>query len=101
MHLAKIKTSLNDRDRAVIESLRVIKVATGRQLQRLHFIHSTGRANTRATNRLLERLTRLAVLSRLDRRVGGIHAGSAGYVYSLGVVGLRLLDQARGQTFSR
>jgi hypothetical protein len=40
------------------------------------------------------------VLARLKRRVGGVRAGSAGYVYALDVVGQRIIDRDQ-QTRSR
>jgi len=47
----------------------------------------------RSARRTLLRLTRLDVLERLPRVVGGVRAGSAGYVYRLGLAGQRLALQ--------
>jgi hypothetical protein len=41
---------------------------------------------------VLGRLVRDRLLVRLERRVGGIRGGSAGYVYAIAEVGQRLLD---------
>jgi hypothetical protein len=41
---------------------------------------------------VLARLTRDRLLSRPQRRVGGVRAGSASYVYALGPIGRRLLE---------
>jgi hypothetical protein len=43
-----------------------------------------------APRRALLRLTRLGVLARLSRPVGGVRSGSAGFVYRLGLAGQRL-----------
>ncbi len=43
---------------------------------------------------MLSRLTREGVLRRLERRVGGIRAGSVSYVYMLAPAGRRLMGKA-------
>jgi hypothetical protein len=55
----------------------------------------------RSARRLLARLTGLRVLSRLERRIGGRRAGSAGYVYYLGPVGQRLMAYWQGRGLVR
>lgn len=77
---------LTDRDRAVIRSVLELGFVSGNQLARIHFAE----ADPRAVRRTLLRLTRLDVLERLPRVVGGVRAGSAGYVYRLGLAGQRL-----------
>ena len=62
---------------------------TGRQLQLLHL--GDGESNARAARRLLSRLSTQRILARLDRQIGGVRAGSSGYVYGLGAAGHRLL----------
>ena len=49
----------------------------------------------RVCRRVLARLTRDRLLARLDRRVGGVRAGSASYVYALGSEGGQLLAGTR------
>lgn len=51
---------------------------------------------------MLQRLHQLRVLEHLDRRVGGVRAGSASFVWRVGLLGDRLLrldtvDQPRGR----
>jgi hypothetical protein len=77
---------LTDRDRAVLRSVLELRFMSGNQLARLHFAG----IDPRAVRRTLLRLTRLDVLERLPRVVGGVRAGSAGYVYRLGLAGQRL-----------
>jgi len=77
---------LNERDRAVAHSVCELRFVSGAQLARMHFVGS----DARAVRRTLLRLTRLDVLERLPRVVGGVRAGSAGFVYRLGLRGQRL-----------
>lgn len=81
---------LSERDWQVIKHVATLRFVSGDQLARLCFPDVTAAASARAARRALLRLTRLDVLERLPRRVGGVRAGSAGYVYRLGLVGHRL-----------
>jgi hypothetical protein len=76
---------LTDRDRAVMRSVLELRFVSD-QLARMHFAER----DPRAVRRTLLRLARLDVLERLPRVVGGVRAGSAGYVYRLGLAGQRL-----------
>ena len=49
----------------------------------------------------LARLVELRVLSRLERRVGGVRAGSAAYVYETGLAGQRLVTYWQGEGITR
>jgi len=80
---------LGDRDQAIISTLGRVRVASARQLERIHFTDSTPLSNARSCRATLARLTRWRVLARLERRVGGVRSGSAGYVYSLDVAEAR------------
>lgn len=84
-----LDAQLTDRDRAVLHSVLELRFVSGDQLARLHFADS----DPRAARRTLLRLTHLDVLERLPRVVGGVRAGSAGYVYRLGLAGQRLALQ--------
>jgi len=90
--LLRLRDRLSDRDQAVLSSLDTHRLLTTRQLQRLHFTQGhTGTASaTRATTRVLGRLLGMRLVDRLDRRIGGVRRGSAGYVWQLGPVGERL-----------
>ncbi len=55
----------------------------------------------RIARRVLARLTELGVLARLERRIGGLRAGSSGYVYYLGPAGQRLVAYWQGQAYPR
>lgn len=97
--LAQVERSLSGRDLTILESVKKLRLVGARQVEALHFRDGDGSALTRARScrRVLERLTHLDLLVRLDRRVGGVRAGSASYVYALGHIGQRLLapEEAR------
>jgi hypothetical protein len=79
------------RDLDVLKYVSDLRFVTGAQLTRLCFADDADpAANARAARRALLRLTRLGLLDRLPRTVGGVRAGSAGYVYCLGPAGQRL-----------
>jgi hypothetical protein len=81
---------LSPRDLAVVRALAELRFMTTRQLERWHYLGATPLARARAARRGLERLTSLGVLTRLERRIGGVRAGSAGYVYALDLAGQRI-----------
>jgi hypothetical protein len=89
--LAELHAKLHDRDRAVLRAVTSLRAMSGDQLTRLCFIHADDPpVAARAGRRALLRLVRLDVLARLPRPIGGIRAGSAGFVYRLGPAGQRL-----------
>ncbi|MGA8364804.1 MAG: replication-relaxation family protein [Solirubrobacteraceae bacterium] len=74
----------------MLASLAELRFLTARQIERWHYQGATPLARARAARRGLERLTSLGVLTRLERRIGGVRAGSAGYVYALDLSGQRV-----------
>lgn len=90
--LRRIVSDLSERDRHILLTLRRYRLLSAGQLQRLCFggLGSSASAN-RTTGRVLKRLHRVGLVVRLDRRVGGIRAGSTGYIYRLSSVGFRAL----------
>jgi hypothetical protein len=99
--LERIREGLSDRDLAVLHSVGSLRFVSAKQLEALHFTdHASPLAAARTARRVLERLSKLRVLARLERRVGGVRAGSAGFVYRLGAVGDRLMrnGEARRRT---
>jgi hypothetical protein len=81
---------LSPRALEVVATLAELRFASARQLERWHFVGATPLARARSARRSLERLTSLGVLARLDRRIGGVRAGSAGYIYGLDLAGQRI-----------
>lgn len=86
-----LTSRLTPRDLAVLKSVADLRFVTGNQLTRLHFVSDGDEASrARAARRALLGLTRLDCLARLPRVVGGVRAGSAGFVYHLGLAGQKL-----------
>lgn len=95
--LATLSGQLSERDRAIVRSVSQLRLATAGQLERLHFLvpeqHATPLTAARTARRTLERLVRQRLLVRLARRIGGVRAGSASYIYAVGPVGQRVLAE--------
>jgi hypothetical protein len=92
--LTQLRDRLSERDLAVIGQVASLKLMSGRQIERIHFgvdQHATVSTAARTARRVLERLVDDRLLARLDRRVGGVRAGSASFVYGLGPIGQRVL----------
>src|SRR5436305_924378 len=95
---AQLGHELSERDIAVIRAVREHRFLTARQIEQLHFSdHASPEAGARICRRVLARLTNERLLARLERRVGGVRAGSASYVYALGSAGGQILDGARNR----
>jgi Replication-relaxation len=99
----RVARSLSDRDRAILNSVSAHRFLTTAQVQRFHFAdYLSPRSAARICRRVLHRLHELRVIEHLDRRVGGVRAGSASYVWRVGLIGDRLLrldaaDQPRAR----
>lgn len=80
--LQEIQNSLSERDHAILSSVERFRFLTARHLQQLHFAdHASPASASRTCRRVLARLRNLRVIGVLDRRIGGIRAGSEGLVY--------------------
>ena len=90
--LREIAEQLSPRDLRILSDLSRLRVLSGRQLERLHFQGGETSARGRARRRVLRRLVSLSLVTTLDRRIGGVRAGSAGLIYALTAAGQRLLD---------
>ncbi len=85
---------LGGRDLAVLGTTAELRVVSTHQLQALHFPaseHGSDLTAARRCRRALERLSTHHLLSRLERRIGGVRAGSASWLYRLGPAGVRAL----------
>ena len=90
-----VRDALSERDRAVLKSMDQHPYLTSVQLQRLHFRdHATCSSAGRICRRTLQRLAEQRVIEHLDRRIGGVRAGSASYVWRVGPTGDRLIREA-------
>jgi hypothetical protein len=83
---------LSDREQAIVTDVGRLRLASGGQLQRLHFEPSV--SGQRHGRRILTSLTQRRVLARLGRSIGGVRAGSNGFVYCLDVIGQQFLNPA-------
>jgi hypothetical protein len=99
--LLGLADALSARDQAVLAALSALRVMSGGQLERLAFAAVTASARGRIRRRVLARLVELGLVVTLDRRVGGVRAGSAGLVYALSAGGQRLLDLEAGRSTAR
>jgi hypothetical protein len=89
--LRALEAKLTERDLTALKYVSSLRFVTGFQLTRLCFADTGDLAiDGRAARRALLRLTRLRVLERLPRSVGGVRSGSSGFVYRLGLGGQRL-----------
>lgn len=86
----RLAEGLSERDWVILQDLARLRLATGRQLQRLHVADGSPLTRTRRTRSILQRLSDNGLLVRLERQVGGVHAGSSGYTYGLSAAGQRL-----------
>lgn len=92
--LSAVHGSLSARDWQVVRGVRDHRYLTTVQLQAFYFPdHATDLTAARVCRRVLRRLLELRVIDHLDRRVGGVRAGSASFVWQLGPVGDRLLRE--------
>lgn len=86
-YLTNLETNL-------LEFLDKARYATSRQLASLFFTSSTNPATQlRRANFTLMKLTNQGLLHRLDRRIGGVRAGSGSFVYGITLKGLKILKQ--------
>jgi hypothetical protein len=92
--LAELKSALTDRDWAIVRSLEQLHFLTTRQLERLHCPSDsfTQLSAARTTRRQMIGLHQYGLVERLERRIGGLRAGSASFVYRLSPLGARLLN---------
>jgi hypothetical protein len=89
-----VERDLSGRDWTVLEPVALHRFLSTRQVERLHFAdHASALSGARTARRVLRRLAGMRVLDHLERRIGGVRAGSASYVWRLGPVGHRLLRQ--------
>ncbi len=92
--VAQLRERLSERDVAIIRQVAELRLMSARQIQVIHFPdsqHGSAAAAMRARQRALARLVSERLLIRLERRIGGVRAGSAGLVLALGEVGQRVL----------
>lgn len=100
-YLTTHRDHLSDRDHTILADLERIRVLTGAQLQRLWFADIAQSSRARDRRRVLARLVHHGFVSTLDRRIGGVRAGSAGHIYRLTPTARRLFEMQREQPTRR
>jgi Replication-relaxation len=94
--LEVLQSELSGRDMAIVTQVADLRLMSARQIEAVHFTpdyHASAVTAARSARRVLERLVRDRLLVRLTRRVGGVRAGSASFVYAIGPVGQRLIGK--------
>jgi hypothetical protein len=92
--IAQLRERLSGRDLAIIRQVAELRLMSARQIQAIHFPaaqHGSQSAAMRARQRVVARLIRERLLTCLERRIGGVRAGSVGAVVALGPLGQRVL----------
>lgn len=88
--LAALDARLSRRERAAISILLEMRFLSTAQLERWVFDGATPLARARASRRGVAKLVELGLVRHLERRIGGVRAGSAGHINVLTALGLRL-----------
>jgi hypothetical protein len=89
--LSRLDERLSARDRQIIRLLSELVLMSGAQLRRVFFKdENVSRSGGQLARRALLRLTRRGLLTRLERRIGGVRSGSEGFTYRLAPAGQRL-----------
>lgn len=93
-----ISSRLSERDWQILSTVRAFRFLTTRQLARQHFGLSDPHAVIpRSANSSLQRLRDLGLLVNLERRIGGVRAGSGGHVWQITDLASRLLIDHLGE----
>jgi len=99
--LSQLAARLGERDWSMLDTIRAFRYLTTRQVARQHFgAEGADCSIPRNANAALDRLRELGLLVNLQRRIGGVRAGSGGHVWQITDTAQRLLaakyDQPRG-----
>ncbi|CPV74866.1 replication-relaxation family protein [Mycobacteroides abscessus] len=86
-----LRIQLSERDIAILLSVAEHHFMTTGQIEAIHFANHAPEVGARLARRSLARLRRHRLLGCLERRIGGVRAGSAGLVHHLDRTGYRLL----------
>lgn len=87
-----ISSRLSERDWQILGTIRAFRFLTTRQLARQHFgLGDPDAVIPRSANSALQRLRDLGLLINLERRIGGVRAGSGGHVWQITDLANRLL----------
>ncbi len=98
--LLTLSDSLSAAERQLMEEVSRLYLLSHDQARRL-LAQPADSSGQRMTRRTLKQLTDRGVLARLERTIGGVRAGSAGFIYYLGPAGQRLIALHAGQGLVR
>lgn len=93
--LLRLADKLSPRRWMLLRAVDELRLVSGGQLRRRFYVDGT--SDGRQARKDLAALQAARILHRLERRIGGIQAGSSGFVYGLDGVGRRLLELERGE----
>lgn len=94
--LAEIAGAMSERDGQILQLAYELRIVASRHIEGLVITEGSDLTRARRSRAALARLTELGVLARLDRRIGGVRAGSSSYLYRLSHSGRRLLGLSAG-----
>ena len=94
-HAQEVRDRLSERDLAIIQTLGMVAVASSQHLESLHFDGLSASSRPRQRSNVLNRLTKLKLVARLPRNIGGVRSGSSGYIFVLDLLGQRLLGRRK------
>ena len=90
--LQEVLRKLSERDFEILYVLLKYRFMTTHHLRRLLFTNNASKlAALRASNRILAKLREYEIIDTLNRRIGGIRAGSGAFVWTLTPNGIKLL----------
>ena len=90
--LEELDRIISGKDKAILNSMQNCRYILTGQIQRLHYADSkTPASGLRSANWGTAKLRGYGLIEALDRRVGGVRAGSRAFVWSLTESGLGLL----------
>jgi hypothetical protein len=91
-----IGSRLSAMDWELVRQVAELRLCSGAQLQRLFWPDGEAANQGRRARRTLKRLSDWHLVRRLPRSIGGVRAGSQGFLYGLGPAGARLLARETG-----
>ena len=95
--LQNIAQRLGERDMEILHALERHRYMSTHHLKRLYFTNCLGElAALRRCNRTLAKLREYGVIACLNRRIGGVRAGSGAFVWTLTAGGAKLISMRNG-----
>lgn len=95
---ARTLAALSPRDRDILDSLKRFRLLSSTLIRQLHFAELHGKdGGARSVNRVMSRLERLRLVSRMEQRVGGFQGGSTSLTWQLSLSGHRLQGALTGR----